>query len=108
MPTYEYLCDDCGKKFDAFQSIKAEPLKRCPSCGHNSLRRLISGGAGIIFKGSGFYITDYKHQNGESYKSTPKKAEATTSKETKPKVPKKTKQDSTSASKPKSDTKQNK
>ena len=59
MPTYEYKCDACGHQFDQFQSIKAEPLKKCPSCGKVKLRRLIGTGAGLIFKGSGFYITDY-------------------------------------------------
>jgi putative FmdB family regulatory protein len=77
MPTYEYICDNCGKQFDAFQSIKAEPLKKCPQCGKNTLRRLISGGAGLIFKGSGFYITDYKHQNGENYKPLSRKTKET-------------------------------
>lgn len=60
MPTYEYKCDACGHQFDQFQSIKAEPLKKCPACGKAKLRRLIGTGAGLIFKGSGFYITDYR------------------------------------------------
>ena len=59
MPTYEYKCDDCGHVFEAFQSMTAERLTECPVCsGH--VRRLIGKGAGIIFKGSGFYETDYK------------------------------------------------
>ena len=57
MPTYEYECKSCSYHFEAFQSIKDEPLKKCPQCG-KSVRRLINGGSGIIFKGSGFYITD--------------------------------------------------
>ena len=57
MPTYEYECKSCGHRFDYFQSIKDEALKICPECGRE-LRRLINGGTGIIFKGSGFYVTD--------------------------------------------------
>ena len=57
MPTYEYECKSCGHRFDYFQNIKDEPLKICPECGRE-LRRLINGGTGVIFKGSGFYITD--------------------------------------------------
>lgn len=65
MPTYDYRCDACEHTFDQFQSITAEPLKKCPSCGKAKLRRLIGTGGGIIFKGSGFYQTDYR---SESYK----------------------------------------
>jgi putative FmdB family regulatory protein len=60
MPTYEYKCDACGNEFEKFQPMSAEPIKKCPSCGKNKARRLISAGAGLIFKGSGFYITDYR------------------------------------------------
>lgn len=60
MPTYEYACETCGHKFDAFQSMKDEPLQDCPECGRKSLKRLIGTGAGIIFKGNGFYCTDYR------------------------------------------------
>jgi putative FmdB family regulatory protein len=63
MPTYEYKCDACGHLFEKFQSIKAAPIKKCPECGKNAVRRLISGGAALIFKGSGFYITDYRDSN---------------------------------------------
>ena len=59
MPTYDYECEKCGKHFEKFQSMNDEPLKNCPECG-GPLRRLIGMGAGIIFKGSGFYETDYK------------------------------------------------
>jgi putative FmdB family regulatory protein len=62
MPTYEYLCDACGNQFERFQSITAAPIKKCPKCGKNKVRRLIGTGAGLIFKGSGFYITDYRDQ----------------------------------------------
>jgi len=60
MPTYEYRCDACGHTFEKFQSIKADPIKRCPECGKAKVKRLISTGGGMIFKGSGFYITDYR------------------------------------------------
>ncbi|MBI4358263.1 MAG: zinc ribbon domain-containing protein, partial [Candidatus Omnitrophica bacterium] len=69
MPTYEYECDACSYKFERFQLITAEPVKTCPKC-NASVRRLIGTGAGIIFKGSGFYQTDYR---SASYK---KQAEA--------------------------------
>ena len=61
MPTYEYHCADCGFEFEEFQSIASEPITICPRCeGH--VQRKISGGSGLIFKGSGFYITDYKNK----------------------------------------------
>lgn len=62
MPTYEYECIKCKYRFEEFQQIREEPLKKCPKC-RGQLRRLISGGAGLIFKGSGFYVTDYKRSN---------------------------------------------
>jgi putative FmdB family regulatory protein len=64
MPTYDYSCLKCGKDFEAFQSMKDAPLKVC-SCGKKGkVRRNIGSGAGLIFKGSGFYITDYKKKSG--------------------------------------------
>ncbi|MDR1958982.1 MAG: zinc ribbon domain-containing protein [Planctomycetaceae bacterium] len=65
MPTYDYRCDACGHEFEEFQYIKEEPLKKCPVCQKVKLRRLIGAGAAIVFKGSGFYQTDYR---SESYK----------------------------------------
>ena len=65
MPTYDYECDACGHTFEEFQSITAKSLRKCPKCGKLKLRRLIGTGAGVIFKGSGFYQTDYR---SESYK----------------------------------------
>jgi putative FmdB family regulatory protein len=62
MPTYEYACSKCGHHFEQFQSMRDEPLKKCPKCHKAALKRLIGGGAGLIFKGSGFYITDYKNK----------------------------------------------
>ena len=70
MPTYAYACEHCGHKFDAFQSITAKPMRKCPACSQASLNRLIGAGAAIIFKGSGFYCTDYR---SESYKTATKK-----------------------------------
>ncbi len=68
MPTYEYECLKCGHAFEAFQRMTDEPLKRCPSC-RGKVRRAISGGAGFLFKGSGFYATDYR---SEGYRSAAK------------------------------------
>ncbi|MGH8022624.1 MAG: FmdB family zinc ribbon protein [Limisphaerales bacterium] len=80
MPTYEYLCEKCGHQFETFQSISAQPLKTCPKelCrrkkwGRGRLRKKISGGSGLLFKGSGFYITDYRSQK---YKDAAKKESA--------------------------------
>jgi putative FmdB family regulatory protein len=69
MPTYGYVCQNCHHEFDAFQGIKAKSLRECPACGQRTLRRLIGCGAGIIFKGSGFYCTDYR---SDGYKSDAK------------------------------------
>jgi putative FmdB family regulatory protein len=60
MPTYAYKCDSCGHEFDQFQSITAKPVHKCPACGKRTVKRLVGTGAGIIFKGSGFYQTDYR------------------------------------------------
>jgi putative FmdB family regulatory protein len=74
MPTYEYECEKCNHHFEVFQSMKEAPKKTCPQC-KGRVRRLISGGAGLIFKGSGFYITDYR---SEGYKSAAKKETSST------------------------------
>lgn len=80
MPTYEYICDNCQHQFEQFQSIKARPIRKCPECGKLSVQRLIGAGAGIIFKGSGFYQTDYR---SESYKKAAESEKKTsTSKDT--------------------------
>ncbi|MDB6167138.1 MAG: regulatory protein FmdB family [Verrucomicrobia bacterium] len=60
MPTYEYACPKCGHAFEHFQSMRDAPLTRCPKCRKLGVKRLVGSGAGLIFKGSGFYITDYK------------------------------------------------
>ena len=77
MPTYEYSCEKCGQNFDAFQSMRDEPFRECPKelCrlpkwGHGKVKRLLGTGAGLIFKGSGFYTTDYR---SDSYKEAAKK-----------------------------------
>ena len=62
MPTYEYACPKCGHAFEQFQSMRDEPLKKCPKCHKAGLKRLVGHGAGLIFKGTGFYITDYKNK----------------------------------------------
>jgi putative FmdB family regulatory protein len=67
MPTYDYVCDACGHEFELFHSIKDEPQRKCPKCKRLKLRRLIGPGAAIVFKGSGFYQTDYR---SESYKKS--------------------------------------
>ena len=62
MPTYDYICSKCNYKFERFQSMSDEPIRVCPNCG-GVVRRLISGGTGLIFKGSGYYETDYKRKS---------------------------------------------
>jgi len=67
MPTYDYSCDACKHEFEVFESISAKPQKKCPKCKKNRLRRLFGAGGGLIFKGSGFYQTDYR---SDSYKKS--------------------------------------
>jgi putative FmdB family regulatory protein len=69
MPTYDYHCPDCGHKFEKFQSMTSARIKECPKCHKKKVHRLIGAGAGLIFKGSGFYITDYR---SEGYKEKAK------------------------------------
>ena len=64
MPTYDYACESCGHEFEAFHSMNADSLTDCPECTKPSLKRLVGQGAGIIFKGTGFYETDYKKKSG--------------------------------------------
>jgi putative FmdB family regulatory protein len=92
MSTYEYRCKKCGYTFEEFQSITADPLVTCPSCGQPALKRLLGGGAGMIFRGTGFYQTDYKSKTPASKESgskpastsskSPKKPDSTTSSKT--------------------------
>jgi putative FmdB family regulatory protein len=71
MPTYQYECGACGHEFEALQSMTDKKLKKCPKCGKLKLHRLIGRGSGIIFKGTGFYETDYKRKDTSSAKSAP-------------------------------------
>lgn len=80
MPTYEYECTVCGHTFEKFQFIKARPVKDCPTCG-KKVRRLISAGAGLIFKGSGFYITDYRNKDYRDKKKEDKDKKPDTKKD---------------------------
>lgn len=90
MPTYEYECNSCGHKFDVFQSMTAEPIKSCPQC-RGKVRRLLGTGAGIIFKGSGFYQTDYRSSSYQKKAEADKKKvepdKKSDSKDTKPSAP---------------------
>ena len=84
MPTYDYVCEACQHSFEEFQSMTADILKKCPECKKNKLKRLIGIGGGIIFKGSGFYETDYRSnqyatdQKADQTKTKDKKAEKNT------------------------------
>lgn len=85
MPTYDYKCSNCGFEFEEFQSITSEPIKICPKCGQSTVFRKVSGGAGLIFKGSGFYITDYAggNNNISASKATSKKEKGNSKKDNK-------------------------
>lgn len=80
MPTYDYECKNCGHRFEAFQAITDDVLKKCPDCGKRKLVRLIGGGAGIIFRGSGFYATDYRSGSSTAAKATSASSAAAESK----------------------------
>ena len=77
MPTYDYVCDSCDHAFELFQQMTAPVKKKCPSCGKLKLRRLIGAGAGVIFKGSGFYQTDYRSDAYTKAAESDKKASTT-------------------------------
>lgn len=91
MPTYQYECDACEHAFEILQSMLAKRLKKCPQCGKNMLYRLIGAGSGIIFKGSGFYETDYKKKDVPSDQSSGSKEKSV--KDSKPKGDKSTSSD---------------
>jgi putative FmdB family regulatory protein len=78
MPTYRYQCKNCGHELEELQSMNEEPLLRCPQCKTDNLARVMSGGAGLIFKGSGFYLTDYKKESAPTGKQESKKETAGT------------------------------
>jgi putative FmdB family regulatory protein len=90
MPTYDYHCTACDHRYELFQPITARPTKKCPSCGRQTAKRLIGAGAGVIFKGSGFYQTDYRSDSyrqaakADSDKATVSKPTETKAAETKP------------------------
>jgi len=98
MPTYEYRCKSCGYEFEEFQSMSSDPSIMCPKCAKPTLKRLMSSGGGLIFKGSGFYLTDYKRSNTSSSPVT--KSESKT--ESKSESKSESKPDSKQASKPES------
>ncbi len=81
MPTYDYICKNCDNTFEFFQTMSADPITICPAC-KGDLRRIVSGGTGLIFKGSGFYLTDYK-KNKQSESGETKQKEKSTVKEQK-------------------------
>jgi putative FmdB family regulatory protein len=76
VPTYDYKCEACNHKWEELQSIKASPTKKCPGCGKLKAQRQIGGGAGLIFKGSGFYLTDYRSDSYKKAAEADKKAAA--------------------------------
>jgi len=80
MPTYDYICDACGHEFEAFESIKADPQTDCPQCHEARLRRKIGPGAAILFKGSGFYQTDYRSESYKQRAAADKPADSSSSK----------------------------
>lgn len=96
MPTYEYQCSHCKHALEQFQSITAKPLRKCPACGKNTLRRLISVGASVIFKGTGFWQTDYRSEGYKKSAEADKKASEPAKTENKSE----TKSESTAETKP--------
>lgn len=108
MPTYEYVCESCGHEFEQFQSIAARPLRKCPACGKTSLKRLIGCGAGIIFKGPGFYETDYRSESYKKAEKAEKKEKTGTDKDSAKKDKATETKDSKPADKGKSNTKNKK
>ena len=106
MPTYDYKCGNCQHEFEKFQSITAKPIRKCPECGKLRVQRLIGAGAGIIFKGSGFYQTDYRSEGYKKAAESEKKSSTdkdTTKKKTETKA-----KDSKPSEKPKSGVKKEK
>ena len=83
MPTYDYICQKCGAEFERFQSISAKALRKCPKCGKNALKRLIGAGSGIIFKGAGFYETDYRSADYKKAQNSEKAIKDTVTKDKK-------------------------
>lgn len=102
MPTYDYICQACGHELEIFQSMTESPKRKCPECGKLKLKRQIGTGAGLIFKGSGFYETDYRSKSYEDAAKKDREAAKKSESDSKPKKSKK------SDSKSKSDGKKDK
>ena len=88
MPTYDYVCDACGHAFELFQSMSAPVKRKCPECKKSKLKRLIGTGSGVLFKGSGFYETDYRsdsYKKAQKEDSSSKSSDTSKSAESKPK-----------------------
>ena len=100
MPTYDYKCPDCGHEFEEFQTMTAKPLRKCPKCGKRRVKRLIGTGLQPIFKGSGFYETDYVKKSGSKDEADSKPAKATTTSEAKPEAKTETKPAESKPAKP--------
>jgi putative FmdB family regulatory protein len=79
MPTYDYKCDACGHQWELFHSMSAKPKRKCPDCGKLKAKRMISAGAGVIFKGGGFYQTDYRSDSYKKDAAADKKSQETKS-----------------------------
>jgi putative FmdB family regulatory protein len=84
MPTYEYECDSCHHRYELYQSITSKPTKKCPACGKRTAKRLIGAGSSILFKGSGFYQTDYRSDNYKKGAKAETDAASATAKKDKP------------------------
>jgi len=106
MPTYQYQCKNCGFELEELQSMKEPPLVHCPNCKTDSLARIMSSGSGLIFKGSGFYLTDYKKSDGAKEQKSAKKEEKKSESSTPPSSSEgKSTESKPSEAKPSSDTK---
>lgn len=101
MPTYDYHCTDCGNEFEHFQKMSEPVLETCPACKRTTLKRRIGTGAGMIFKGSGFYLTDYKNKSSASPSHESKTTEKS-SDTTAPAAPADTKKETSAAKEPSS------
>ena len=105
MPTYDYECDSCGHAFELFQQISESPKRKCPECGRRKLRRLFGTGAAVVFKGSGFYQTDYRSESYKKAADAEKKASSESSSDSKKASDDKSSTKSDASSSPKKDTK---
>ena len=103
MPTYEYRCKSCGHEFEEFQTMSSDPLIICPKCAKPTLKRLMSSGVGLIFKGSGFYLTDYKKSNISSSSNAKSESKPDSKSESKSETMKESKLDTKQESKPSTD-----